>query len=181
MRKRPLKNLVQTFLVSFSLVVFLSSTSNAAEQQSYRILFLGGEANIEFRPDEAPIEDGVCAYLTGVAKAGNVRVDCYETEGGVAPEIKSVFVSGQNPKRLFVIVAWGFDRPSIDTGGSLYQVFAYDERIEKMGKSPQLHENAELTHRFDVGFDGTREGHSVTYKYKNARAVRRQLLEWGYQ
>lgn len=181
MRKCTLTSLVRALFVSVSLIFFWCGTSSAVESESYRIPFFGGQVNIEFRPEKTPDGDGVEAYLTGVAETGSVRVDLFEPEGGATPEIKSVFVNGRKPKRLFVIVAWGADSPSIGTGGSIYQVFAYDERIEKNGKSPQLRQNTELTNRFGVGFDGTREGQSVTYKYKNALAVRRQLLEWGYK
>ncbi len=67
------------------------------------------------------------------------------------------------------------------TGGSIYQVFAYNERIEKGGTLPKLRQDIERTKRFGVGFDGTREGQSVTYQYMNTSGVKRQLLEWGYK
>jgi hypothetical protein len=119
--------------------------------------------------------------MTGITVKGSVLVDLYEAEGGVTPEVKSVFVTGENPKKIFSIVAWAADEPSIGTGGNIYQVFAYDERIEKGGVVPKLRQDIELTKRFGVGFDGMREGQSVTYKYKSATAVKRQLLEWGYK
>lgn len=180
MRKHVLTTVVRAFILSLSLTFFWSGISSAAEQQSYRIPFLGGGANIAFRSEQSQDGDGVGAYITSVTATRSVFVDLYEAEGGVTPEIKSVFVNGKKPKKLFIIVAWAADRPSIGTGGSIYQVFAYDERIEKHGALPKLRQDTGLTKRFGVGFDGTREGQSVTYKYKNASAVKRQLLEWGY-
>ncbi|MBC8728160.1 hypothetical protein F6X39_07470 [Paraburkholderia sp. UCT2] len=174
-------NIVRTLLAIFSLLFFWCSTSSAAEEESYRIPFLGGQVNIEFRPEKTPDGDGIGAYITGVREKGPIRVDYYEPEGGVTPDVKSVFVAGRKPKKLFVIVAWSADSSALGTGGSIYRVFAYDERIENNGRSLQLHPDTELTNRFGVGFDGTREGHLVTYKYKNALAVRRQILEWGYK
>ena len=183
MRKCVLTTVVRLFILSLSLTLFWSGISSAAEQQSYRIPFLGGGANIEFHSEQSQDGDGVGVgvYITGVTATGSVFVDFYEAEGGVTPEIKSVFVNGKKPKKLFIIVAWAADSPSIGTGGSIYQVFAYDERIEKRGALPKLRQDTGLTKRFGVGFDGTREGQSVTYKYKNASAVKRQLLEWGYK
>jgi hypothetical protein len=169
------------FVLSFGLTLFWPDISSAVEQQAYRIPFLSGGASIEFRSEQSRDGDGVGAYITGVTATGRVFVDLYEAEGGVTPEIKSVFVNGNRPKKLFIIVAWAADSPSIGTGGSIYQVFAYDERIEQGGPLPKLRQDTGLTKRFGVGFDGTREGQSVTYKYKNASAVKRQLLEWGYK
>ncbi|NML96469.1 hypothetical protein HHL24_00615 [Paraburkholderia sp. RP-4-7] len=180
MRKHVLTTVVRMLILSLTLALFWSGISSAAEQQSYRIPFLGGGASIEFRSEQSQDGDGVGAYITGVAETGGVFVDLYEAEGGATPEIKSVFVNGKKPKKLFIIVAWPSDSPSIGTGGSIYQVFAYDERIEKRGALAKLRRDTGLTKRFGVGFDGTREGQSVTYRYRNASAVKRQLLEWGY-
>jgi hypothetical protein len=181
MRKYALTTVVRVFILSFILTFLSCGISSAVEQQSYRIPFLGGGASIEFHSEQSHDGDGVEAYVTGVTATGSVFVDLYETEGGVTPEIKSVFVNGKNPKKLFIIVAWAADSPSIGTGGSIYQVFAYDERIEKHGALSKLRQDTGLTKRFGVGFDGTREGQYVTYKYKNASAIKRQLLEWGYK
>jgi hypothetical protein len=181
MRKRVFKTIVEVFILSLSLAFFCSGISIAAEQQSYRVPFLGGGASVEFRSERSQGGDGVGAYITGMTATGSVFIDFYEAEGGVTPEIKSVFVSGKKPKKLFIIVAWAADSPSIGTGGSIYQVFAYDERIEKRGALRKLRRDTGLIKRFGVGFDGMREGQSVTYKYKNASEVKRQILEWGYK
>jgi hypothetical protein len=181
MIKNVLTTVVRVFILSLSLTTFCSGVSSAAGQQSYRIPFLGDGASIEFRSEQSQDGEGVGAYITRVRAAGSVFVDVYEAEGGVTPEIKSVFVNGKKPKKLFIIVTWAADSPSIGTGGSIYQVFAYDERIEKRGTLLKLQQDTGLTKRFGAGFDGTREGQSVTYKYKNAPAVKRQLLEWGYK
>jgi hypothetical protein len=181
MKNHVVTNIARVLIVSWSIIAIWCDTSNAVERQSYRIPFLGGRTNIEFRQEKTQEEIGVGAYITGVTTTGSVFVDAYEPEGGAAPEIKSVFVSGRKPRKLFVIVAWATDSPSIGTGGSIYRVFAYGERIEKDGTLPKLRQDAELIKRFGIGFDGTREGRSITYKYKNAPAVKRQLLEWGYK
>jgi hypothetical protein len=118
MRKHAVTNVVRVLLLSWSLTICWCSTSNAAEQQNYQILFLGGRANIEFRHEETQEGDGIGAYIAGVAATRSVFVDLYEPEGGVTPEIKSVFVNGRNPKKLFVIVAWAADSPSVGTGGA---------------------------------------------------------------
>ncbi|MBB5422293.1 hypothetical protein HDG40_000434 [Paraburkholderia sp. JPY158] len=173
---------VHAFILSLCLTFFCPSISSAIEQKSYHIPFLGNGTTIEFCAAPSQDGDGVRAYLTGTTETGRIPVDLYEAEGGVSPEIKSAFVSGRRPKKLFIIVTWAADSPSIGTGGSIYQVFVYDEQIEKAGGSlTKLKEDSVLTKRFGVGFDGTREGKRVTYKYRNASAVRRQLVEWGYK
>ncbi|MBC8752225.1 hypothetical protein [Paraburkholderia podalyriae] len=169
------------FVLNLGLTFFWSGLSNAIEQLSYRIPFFNDRASIEFRSERREDGDGVRAYLTGIRETGSIFVDLYEAEGGVTPEIKSVFVTGKNPKKLFIIVAWAADNPSIGTGGSVYQVFVYDERIEQGGPLPKLKQDTGLSNRFGVGFDGTREGQLLIYRYKNASAVKRQLFEWGYK
>ncbi|MGF6260801.1 hypothetical protein OKW49_001702 [Paraburkholderia youngii] len=90
-------------------------------------------------------------------------------------------MSEKEPRKLFIIVTWAADGPSVGTGGSIYQVFVYDEQIEKVGSLPKLKQDRVLAERFGAGFDGTREGKPVSYKYRNASAVRRQFVEWGYR
>ncbi|WP_429443928.1 hypothetical protein [Paraburkholderia sp. 40] len=130
---------------------------------SYRIPFFSDGTRIEFSSKQSEDGDGVRAYLTGIREAGSIFVDLYEAEGGVTPEIKSVFVTGKNPNKLFIIVAWAADNPSIGAGGSVYQVFVYDERIEQGELLPKLKQDTGLTNRFGVGFDGTRDRQPLTY------------------
>ena len=111
----------------------------------------------------------------------SIFVAKYEPEGGSTPRIVSIFTNGRYPRKLFVIVAWKSDAPALNTGGSIYQVFAYDELIEVRNGTPHLHEDISLGKRFGIGFDGVREGKSVSYKYKSASAVRRQLSLWNYR
>lgn len=99
----------------------------------------------------------------------------------MAPEIKSVFVSGVETKRLFVIVAWNSSATALDAGGGIYQVFVYEESVDKNKGVPALRRDAQLSRRFGIGFDGVREGKRVTYKYKTAASVRRQILDWGFR
>ena len=125
--------------------------------------------------------DRIDAYLIGPSMKGRVLVDRYDPEGGVTPEIKSIFTYGKASKKLLVIVSWGSDSPAIGTGGSIYEVFAYDESVDDKFNQPRLHPDEKLTEKLGTGFEGVREGVHVRYKYKTALDVKRQLLEWGYR
>jgi hypothetical protein len=167
-----------------SAVLFFACVSIAspsfAENQTRTIPFLGKYVSINFESRKTQDGEGVDSYITGALGIEKLHVDFYEPEGGAAPRIKSVFVDGAKPKRLFVIVAWSGDNPALDTGGSIYQVFVYDESVERSGTISKLHQDTVLAKRFGAGFDGVREGKPLVYKYKTAAAVKRQLTKWGY-
>jgi hypothetical protein len=150
------------------------------KRSEFSIPFLGGRISINCESRWTQEGDRIDSYITGPGWQ-RIHVDFYEAEGGAPPEIKSVFVSGSKQKKLFVIVAWNGGVSALDTGGSIYQVFAYDELIEQGGAAPSLRRDAELTRRFGIGFDGVREGKHLACKYKTAASVKRQLLEWGYR
>jgi hypothetical protein len=177
-----MKKLLGTSIIAI-LCIVLVVTPNAsfAENQALSIPFLGKRVLINFESRQTQDGEGVNSYLAGAPGGEKIHVDCYEPEGGAAPQIKSVFVNGKKSKKLFVIVAWNVDVSAINTGGNIYQVFVYDESVQCAGKDCVLHSDAELAKRFGVGFDGVREGEPLTYKYKTAAAVKRKLTEWGYR
>ncbi|SCU73570.1 exported hypothetical protein [Cupriavidus necator] len=152
-----------------------------AQQQSYPIIFMGSKFDIEFETKQVADGEGVEARLLGRGSKRSIFVAIYEPDGGSTPRIVSAFTNGRKLRKLFVIVAWGVDAPALNTGGSIYQVFIYDEKLDVSNGDSHLHEDISLGKRFGIGFDGVREGRKVTYKYKNASAVRRQLILWNYR
>jgi len=157
--------------------------ASAAETQSYKITFMDSDVTIGF--DKIKTQDGEAIIANITPMTGNVGnkifVDRYESEGSASPDIKSIFVNGHAPKKLFVIVDWAADDASLNTGGTIYQVYVYDEKIENKENHLQLVPDADLMKRFGLGFDGTREGKNVSYKFKTAPAIKRQLIDWGYK
>jgi hypothetical protein len=170
-----------------SVVFFLAMLANigvlAAETTKYQIAFLGGKNTIEFTEVESQDREAIVVTISSSIKpsGGKIYVDRYETEGGSIPKIASVFVSGSAPRKLFIIVDWAADAPSIGTGGSLYQVYVYDENIESKDNIKRLIPDLALMKRFGIGLDGTREGQRVTYRFKTARSIKKQLADWGYK
>jgi hypothetical protein len=168
--------------IVFCLTMLANFGASAAETEKYRIEFLGG-ATIEFA-EVKNLEGGaieVSLFDFRKSRDGKIFVDVYESEGGSAPKIESVFVSGRAPRKLFVIVDWAADIPSIRTGGTLYQVYVYDEKVEKKENIIRLIPDPVLMRRFGMGFDGTREGQRVVYKFKTAKLIKKQLADWGYK
>lgn len=169
------------FLLAILLLTSLSVyATSEVKRESYRIEFLEGKSTIDFQSIDTPNGEGLVSHIT-TTNAKRILVGTYESEGGVTPEVKSVFLAGRAPKRLFLIVRWKADNSAIGTGGSLYQVYVYEEHIDCRNGGKSLQPNIELSHRFGVGFDGVREGEPVSYKYKDAASVRRQLKRWGYK
>jgi hypothetical protein len=176
--KNDFKSIAFRLLFAF---VLLTPCICMAQQQSYRVYFMGSKLNIDFETKQGACGDGVEARLSDQRNNQRAFVAKYEPDGGVTPRIVSAFTNGKQPKKLFVIVVWRADSPALNTGGSIYQVFAYDEKIEPSNGDSNLHEDIFLGKRFGIGFDGVREGRRLTYKYKNASAVRRQLSRWNYR
>ncbi|TKC78071.1 hypothetical protein FAZ69_32115 [Trinickia terrae] len=171
----------KSILLICSLTLVFTCEVCWAATKSVTISFLGEQVSVNLEPRQSQDGEGVELYLTNTPENQKIYVDFYEPEGGATPEIKSIFVSGKNPKKLFVIVAWNGDDSAIGTGGSIYEVSAYDELIERSETQIRLHQDTTLTKRFGVGFDGVREGKRLRYKYKTASSVRHQLIEWGYR
>ncbi|BDB26155.1 hypothetical protein CTP10_R35500 [Cupriavidus sp. P-10] len=171
---------MKTF-IKFFIVGLLSAAgfaNAAAELKCCKVIFFGNESCIEYHAYAGPDGDQVALHLLGRER---INVAVYEPEGGALPRIVSVFTSGKSPKKLFVIVAWRSDNSVLNTGGSVFQVFVYDEKMEYSKGSPSLVEDTLLGNRFGAGFDGIREGKRISYKYKNAESVRRQLVTWKYR
>lgn len=181
-RGRSMKSL-KFFFLCLSLLLLSGAGASATDSQSYQLRFFGESSTISFA--NVRTQDGNAVEATvRIANKSNspeISVDRYEPEDGIAPEIKSVFTSGKAPRKLYVIVGWASDDSSIETGGTLYEVYAYDEKTELKNGHIQLIADESLTNRLGVGFDGTREGRHVTYKFKTAPAVKRQLATWGYK
>lgn len=152
-----------------------------AQKQVYPIVFMGGKLDVEFETKQIADGEGVEARLLDRDNKRSIFVAKYEPDGGSKPRIASIFTNGRKPRKLFVIVAWGVDAPALNTGGSIYQVFVYDEKLDVINGDSHLREDISLGKRFGIGFDGVREGRRVTYKYKNAYAVRHQLILWNYR
>lgn len=174
---------VRIFSVVLCLAMFANFGVSAAETTKYKIAFLGGRNTIEFTEIEGQDGEAIVVNMFSSKRpnGGKIYVDRYEPEGGSVPNIASVFVNGYAPRKLFVIVDWAADVSSIGTGGTLYQVYVYDEKVENREKLTRLIPDAVLMNRFGVGFDGTREGKRVIYRFKTAKSVKKQLADWGYK
>ncbi|MCM3607678.1 hypothetical protein [Cupriavidus pauculus] len=163
----------------FIILLFSTTCSRASESDGlhrYSIGFVGPKSVIEYK-DAASSRDGVDMRLI-TDKSDLVMVGHYPPEGASPPAIVSVFKACA-PEKLFVIVSWSADIPALNTGGSIYEVFAYDPQIININGVKSLHSNDSLARKFGVGFDGLREGRKVTYKYKKAAVVKQQLNKWG--
>ena len=162
----------------FVIILFAATCSRALESDGlhrYPIDFIDPKSMIEYK-GAASSGDGVDMTLI-TDKSGVVLVGHYPPEGASPPAIVSVFKACV-PEKLFVIVSWNADIPALNTGGSIYEIFAYDPKIVNIDGVKSLLSNDSLARKFGVGFDGIREGRKVTYKYKNAGVVKQQLNKW---
>ncbi|MEL1266102.1 hypothetical protein [Pseudoxanthomonas putridarboris] len=91
---------------------------------------------------------------------------------GDSPNIESVFtldVDRDGRKELLIIARWEISHLGLETEGNYYKTYVY-----KAGK-----DGLNFTRMKDVesvigeGLDGTREGKSVYYRYRNAESIRK--------
>lgn len=161
----------------FIILVFSAKCSLALESDGvhrYAIDFIDKDSVIEYR--EVQEKSGVDMKLV-TNNSGVIIIGHYDSEGASFPEIVSVF-KACHPEKLFVIISWSADMPELNTGGNIYEVFAYDPKIVRVNGVKSLQSNDSLARKFGIGFDGVREGKYVTYKYKNAGVVKQQLSKW---
>jgi hypothetical protein len=114
-------------------------------------------------------------------KSSLALVTNIETQGGETAELHSVFTeTAANSKAplLFMIIRWRAYRPAVETEGFLYQIMTFKLRHQEDDKVSFDRFN-DLDQFLGTGFDGTREGKRVSFRYTNAAAVRVKLRELG--
>ncbi|RAP58164.1 hypothetical protein BTJ49_04055 [Oleiagrimonas sp. MCCC 1A03011] len=124
-----------------------------------------------------------CLHYTDAQGQARTRRQDFDSEGGEPPVIAVLFSAkldkGLGPT-LFLVLKWHSELSAIGTEGAIYQTQAFG--LPDAGTASGWKEYADLEQKIDNlgGFDGTREGKSVTYPYQDKSSVLKRLHALGY-
>jgi hypothetical protein len=103
-----------------------------------------------------------------------IAVDRYDIEGG-NPQIVTVFF--RKKSGVVVLVKWSINSHSSDFVGDIYKIYVY--KFVSNAEHPLVKDRDVMVKLFE-GWDGFRNGHSVSYPFKDAASIRKELARLGY-
>ena len=165
-----MKFLCQFFLL-FSLAFTNTSFGNEVAQGPFTIpsskqIVTIHKVPLSINGDEYP-------YLTLEINDGNINyiVDKYQHDGS-EPEVKSVFFMEQEASTsIYTIVSWLNIHKAENINATYYRIYSYKVTADGRYK-PDSKINNDLNLR---GYDGTVNGKTMSFKYKNASAVKKYI------
>lgn len=111
---------------------------------------------------------------------GDVKTAHLETiqPQGRAAEIATVFTldaDGDQRSELFLVAKWPISHSAIRTEGAYYKVYVYKASGGGL-EDAEFVRASDLEDMFGSGFDGIREGESVSFPYKDYHSIRAEVL-----
>lgn len=121
---------------------------------------------------EEPNVEVFLSYRT----AGEVQTSHLETlqPEGRAAEIATVFTldaDGDRERELFMVVKWPISHVGVRTEGGYYKVYVYRRASSRDG-GRMFARAYDIERQFGSGFDGTQEGETVSFPYKDFQSIR---------
>ncbi|MEZ0604699.1 hypothetical protein ACAX43_21440 [Paraburkholderia sp. IW21] len=118
-------------------------------------------------PGSQPHEIAVKWICKGVATA---TIDRYQVEGGSPQIITTLFLK----RKIFVALAkWPVTSHASDFQGDFYKVYIYKYNRES-NTHPFIRDD-KMMDKFGLGWDGVKDGITVTYPFKDAALIRSRL------
>ncbi|WP_089160972.1 hypothetical protein [Caballeronia sordidicola] len=102
-------------------------------------------------------------------------IDNYEIEGG-SPDIVTVFYRKRHD--AIVLVKWSTNSQAADVQGDYYKIYVY--RYARNNPAQPFRPQRDVMKKLGEGWDGTVDGKSVHYPYKDALSIRKALNRLGY-
>jgi len=171
-QKLPFDTSNRAPLVQNKSVEFMSNASDVSFFQVTKDDFTCGNNASEFKY----ICKGVIKAVLGVVEFSNqtIAISLYREDGGI-PEIDQVIsddIDGDSENELIVRGKWFIWHSSENIKGYEYQVYAYDNVIDKSAKKmsglPRL---KEIDLDIPSGFDGMWDGENSIYLYKTKKSI----------
>jgi hypothetical protein len=101
-----------------------------------------------------------------------VEIDRYEVEG-TSPRIATVFF--WKNKGLIVLVKWTINSRASDFQGEFYKIYVY--KYDGVSHSSPFMRQDKIMSEFGPGWDGLKDGFTVTYQFKDAASIRTKLSQ----
>jgi hypothetical protein len=102
-------------------------------------------------------------------------IDNYEIAGG-SPDIVTVFY--RKRQDVMVLVKWSTNSQAADAQGDYYKIYVY--RYTQRNSDKPFLLQPDVMKELGEGWDGTVDGRSVHFPYKDALSIRKALNRLGY-